>query len=110
VRDYIHVVDLAAGHLAALRRILQNNGAWTANLGTGVGYSVLEVIRAFEIASGCSIKFETAPRRAGDIASCFADPTHAQTLLGWRAHRALDEMCADHWRWQRANPFGYANS
>jgi UDP-glucose 4-epimerase len=107
VRDYIHVVDLARGHLAALAALERQAGVLTVNLGTGRGYSVLEVVRAFELASGVPIRHEFAPRRAGDIAQCYADPTRAQALLGWRAERGLAEMCADHWRWQSGNPRGY---
>ena len=107
VRDYIHVVDLAAGHVAAVQRLLAHNDSFTVNLGTGRGYSVLEVIRAFEQASGRRVPFEIVPRRPGDVAACYADPTLAQQLLGWRAERGLAEMCADAWRWQSANPEGY---
>ncbi len=107
VRDYIHVVDLALGHLAALARVAEAPGAWTVNLGTGRGYSVLEMIRAFEKASGRSIPYQVVARRPGDIASCFADPAHALALLGWKAERDLEQMCADGWRWQSGNPDGY---
>ena len=107
VRDYIHVVDLAEGHAKALRRLFDQPGSVTVNLGTGRGYSVLEVIRAFERASGRPIPYEFAPRRAGDVASCYADPTLAHDLLGWRASRDLDRMCADSWRWQQRNPDGF---
>lgn len=107
VRDYIHVVDLATGHLRALER-LNDFGCVEVNLGTGQGYSVLDVVHAFERASHQSIPLVFAPRRAGDIAACYAEPTYAAQLLGWRATRGIDEMCADHWRWQRQNPNGYA--
>ena len=107
VRDYIHVVDLALGHLKALDALRQRGGLITVNLGTGNGYSVLDVVRAFESASGRPIAYKFAPRRAGDIAECFADPALAAELLGWRAVRGLDDMCSDAWRWQRANPEGY---
>ena len=107
VRDYIHVVDLAAGHVAAVQRLLAHNDSFTVNLGTGRGYSVLEVIRAFEQASGRRVPFEIVPRRPGDVAACYADPTLAQQLLGWRAERGLAEMCADSWRWQSMNPKGF---
>ena len=107
VRDYIHVVDLALGHLKALDALQQRGGLMTVNLGTGNGYSVLDVVRAFESASGRPIAYKFAPRRAGDIAECFADPALAAELLGWRAVRGLDDMCSDAWRWQRANPEGY---
>jgi UDP-glucose 4-epimerase len=107
VRDYIHVVDLAQGHLAALRRAFDAPGFWTVNLGTGRGYSVLEMVSAFERACGRPIPYVIEPRRPGDIASCYADPGLARTLLGWRAERGIDQMCADSWRWQRGNPGGY---
>jgi len=110
LRDYIHVVDLALGHVDSLRRVLQSPGQWTVNLGTGTGYTVLEVIRAFERASGRSVPFEIVGRRPGDIASCYADPAHALALLGWRAERPLDQMCEDHWRWQSTNPSGFATT
>ncbi len=101
VRDYIHVVDLARGHLAALSRIAETPGVLTVNLGTGQGYSVLEVLRAFERASGRPVPFRMVDRRPGDIAQCYADPTLAAELLGWRAEKGIDEMCADSWRWQQ---------
>ncbi len=107
VRDYIHVIDLAEGHLAALDYIGQNAGVLTVNLGTGRGHSVLEIIFAFEKASGRKIPYSIAPRRSGDVAACWADPTRAQTLLRWRASRDIDAMCADTWRWQSNNPEGY---
>ncbi|HJV88144.1 MAG TPA: UDP-glucose 4-epimerase GalE [Noviherbaspirillum sp.] len=108
VRDYIHVVDLAKGHVAALAGLFATGGSFTVNLGTGRGYSVLEVVRAFEAASGVAIAHEMAPRRPGDIAECYSDPSLAESLLGWKARKGLDEMCADHWRWQKTNPLGYA--
>ena len=111
VRDYIHVVDLALGHLKALEALARldvQKECLTVNLGTGKGYSVLEIVREFETASGKPIPYKIAPRRPGDIASCYADPKQALTLLGWRAERGLSEMCADAWRWQRENPQGYA--
>ncbi len=108
VRDYIHVVDLARGHLAALDRVLAEPGEFTVNLGTGNGYSVLEMVRAFEAASGRSVPFEICPRRPGDAATCYADPSYAEALLGWRAQRGLAQMCEDGWRWQRGNPEGFA--
>jgi len=107
VRDYIHVVDLAQGHLAALRRCERESGYWTVNLGTGTGYSVLDMVRAFERASGRPVPYEIVARRPGDIASCYADPAQAERLLGWRARLGIDEMCADGWRWQSGNPQGY---
>lgn len=108
VRDYIHVVDLALGHLKALQRLQRHTECLAINLGTGVGYSVLDMVRAFELASGKSVPYRIAPRRAGDIASCYADPTQALALLGWRAERGLQDMCADAWHWQNSNPKGYA--
>ncbi len=108
VRDYIHVVDLAVGHLRALEKLAGNPGLLTVNLGTGQGYSVLEVIKAFERASGKPIPYEIVDRRPGDIAACYADPTWASELLDWRAERGIDAMCEDAWRWQSQNPDGYA--
>ena len=108
VRDYIHVVDLALGHLLALGRLQQQAQCMTVNLGTGLGYSVLEMVHAFESASGRPVPFRVAPRRAGDVASCYADPGQAFAQLGWRAQRGLEAMCADAWRWQSANPNGYS--
>ncbi len=108
VRDYIHVVDLALGHLKALERLRSTEpgvGVW--NLGTGRGHSVLEVVRAFEEASGRSVPYRIVERRAGDVAACYADPSKAQRELGWSATRGLPEMAADAWRWQSANPDGY---
>jgi len=110
VRDYIHVVDLAVGHLKALKLLegLQKMAeCLTVNLGTGTGYSVLDIVRAFEQASGQSVPYKIAPRRSGDVASCYADPQRAFELLGWRAERGIDAMCADTFRWQRSNPNGY---
>jgi UDP-glucose 4-epimerase len=109
VRDYIHVVDLALGHLKALARLQTHAECLTVNLGTGTGYSVLEMVRAFELASGKTVPYKVGPRRPGDIASCYAEPKLALELLGWRAERALDAMCADGWRWQSGNPKGYAS-
>ncbi len=108
VRDYIHVVDLAAGHLAALDRIDDLPGCTAINLGTGRGYSVLEMVRAFAAASGREIPYTVVARRPGDVAACYADPALAAERLGWRAERGLEAMCADTWRWQRDNPQGYA--
>lgn len=107
VRDYIHVVDLARGHLAALQRVRAASGFWSVNLGTGRGCSVLEMVAAFERASGRPVPYRIVDRRPGDVAECWADPTEAQRLLGWRATLDVDAMCADSWRWQRANPEGY---
>ncbi len=107
VRDYIHVVDLAIGHVAALERLLGTHQGFTVNLGTGHGCSVLEMIGAFEQASGRTIAYRIVDRRPGDIAKCFADASQAKALLGWRAERDIDQMCADHWRWQSNNPAGF---
>ena len=107
VRDYIHVVDLALGHVKALAKVLSQSGLDVYNLGTGVGYSVLDVVHAFEKASGVKINYQIAPRRPGDIAVCYSDPAKAQRELGWRAERGIEEMCADSWRWQSQNPNGY---
>ena len=100
VRDYIHVVDLAAGHVAALDYLACERGLLIVNLGTGVGYSVLDMVRAFEKASGRPVPYQIAPRRPGDIAACYADPALAERLLGWKASRDIDDMCRDAWRWQ----------
>jgi len=108
VRDYIHVVDLAAGHVKALDRLAKQAGLLTLNLGTGKGYSVLDIVRAFEKASGRKIPYEIVARRPGDIAQCYADPALAERELGWRAERGIEEMCADAWRWQSNNPDGFA--
>ena len=108
VRDYIHVVDLAIGHLRALERLQAQPGGLTVNLGTGTGYSVLDMVRAFEGASGRPVPYQLAPRRAGDVAACYADPAAALAVLGWRAERDLVAMCEDAWRWQSSNPNGYA--
>lgn len=108
VRDYIHVVDLALGHLKALDRLQNQAECLAVNLGTGIGYSVLDMVRAFEKASGKPVPYKLAERRAGDIAACYADPAQALALLGWRAERGMEAMCADAWRWQSGNPNGYA--
>jgi UDP-glucose 4-epimerase len=108
VRDYIHVMDLADGHVAALNRLLDSPASITVNLGTGQGHSVLQVAQAFERASGRDIPIQFAPRRPGDVASCYADPALAQALLGWKATRNLTDMCTDSWRWQHMNPNGLA--
>lgn len=107
VRDYIHVVDLAVGHLKALARIAEHGGISIYNLGTGQGYSVLEMVKAFEQASGQSVPFNISPRRAGDIAECWADPAKALAELGWQAERGLEQMMIDAWRWQSQNPEGF---
>ncbi len=112
MRDYIHVLDLAAGHLAALRALSTWTGAapLTVNLGAGRGYSVLEMVRAFAVASGRPAPYEIVARRPGDIAACWADPTLAERLLGWKAELGIERMCEDTWRWQRLNPSGYGTS
>jgi len=110
VRDYIHVVDLAKGHLKALDALGRSTPqaeCLTVNLGTGTGYSVLEMVRAFEQASGKRVTYNVAPRRPGDVTTCYADPSKAAALLGWRTERSLADMCADTWRWQNLNPHGY---
>ncbi len=107
VRDYIHVVDLAIGHLKAVDKIEGENGLFIYNLGTGVGYSVLDVVNAFEKASGVKIPYKTGPRRAGDVATCYSDSSKALKELGWKAERGIEEMCEDSWRWQKQNPNGY---
>lgn len=109
VRDYIHVVDLAIGHVKAINYIFTNPGLDIINLGTGQGYSVLDMVKAFSKACGKEIPYEIKPRRAGDIAMCYADPSKAAKVLGWKAERGLDEMCEDTWRWQSQNPNGYEN-
>lgn len=107
VRDYIHVQDLASGHVAALQVLAATGKSFTVNLGTGRGYSVLEVVRAFEKASGRQVPVHFAPRREGDVAQCYASTALASALLGWKAELGLDAMCADAWRWQSGNPDGY---
>jgi UDP-glucose 4-epimerase len=107
VRDYIHVLDLAQGHVAALAHLLASRESFTANLGTGRGHSVLELLRAFEKASGRAVPFEVVERRAGDVDACYADASRARSLFGWQAGRDLEAMCADSWRWQSMNPDGY---
>jgi len=107
VRDYIHVTDLADGHVAALRRVLDQAGSLTVNLGTGHGYSVLDLVRAYEAASGRSVPYDIVARRPGDVAACWADPALARELLGWQARLDLARMCEDSWRWQHLNPHGF---
>ena len=109
VRDYIHVMDLAEGHLAALLYCQNNKGLLTFNLGTGQGISVLQMIEAFERITGQRVPFDIVSRRPGDIAQCWADPSFAKQVLGWNAVRSLEDMCADAWRWQHTNPAGYDN-
>ena len=107
VRDYIHVVDLATGHLRALEKLEEKPGVVTYNLGTGQGYSVLDMVKAFEKVTGKKVAYRIDPRRSGDIAQCYADPSLAEKELGWKAQRGIDEMCTDTWRWQSNNPNGY---
>lgn len=107
VRDYIHVVDLALGHIKAVEKVEGEDGLFIYNLGTGVGYSVLDVVKAFEKASGKKIPYVIGPRRDGDIATCYSDPSKALKELGWKAERGIEEMCEDSWRWQSQNPNGY---
>lgn len=107
VRDYIHVVDLAVGHVKALKKIDEKAGLCIYNLGTGTGYSVLDIVKNFEEATGVKIPYEIKPRRAGDIATCYADAAKAKEELGWTAQYGIKEMCADSWRWQSNNPNGY---
>lgn len=106
VRDYIHVVDLAKGHVAAIDKTVKS-GVYVYNLGTGIGYSVLDVIHAFEKACGRKLPYSIKPRRAGDIAACYADANKAKRELGWQANLGIDEMCQSHWKWQSENPNGY---
>ena len=113
VRDYIHVVDLACGHVKALAALCRSDRlqeVLTVNLGTGCSYSVLEMIKAFEQASGCSVPYQVVDRRPGDVAQCYADPSHALKTLGWRAEYDISRMCADAWRWQSANPNEYRST
>ena len=107
VRDYIHVVDLAKGHVAAIRGMEKLSGVNIFNLGTGIGYSVLDIVHAFEKACGRELPYVIDPRRPGDIAQCYSDPSKAEKVLGWKAEKNLDDMCADSWRWQKMNPNGY---
>ncbi len=110
VRDYIHVRDLALGHIHALPKLAENPGVVIYNLGTGNGFSVLEMVKSFEKASGKQVPYEIIKRRPGDIAACFADPSKAREELGWKAEKSLDDMCRDTWNWQKQNPNGYANN
>ncbi|MDO1509871.1 MULTISPECIES: UDP-glucose 4-epimerase GalE [unclassified Neisseria] len=107
IRDYIHVMDLAEGHLKAMQAKSGHSGVHTYNLGTGKGYSVLDMVQAFETVSGLPVPYEIKPRREGDIAICFADPSHTENQIGWKAERNLNDMMADAWRWQNQNPNGY---
>ena len=110
VRDYIHVLDLAEGHVAALRFLLAGRESITVNLGTGQGYSVLDLVKAYETASGRPVPYDIVPRRAGDVAACYADPALARDRLGWQARHDLARMCEDSWRWQHLNPHGFQPS
>lgn len=107
VRDYIHVVDLALGHIKAVEKVLSGTGIDAYNLGTGKGYSVLDIVHAFEKASGIKINYKIADRRPGDLATCYSDASKAEKILGWKAERNLEKMCEDSWRWQKNNPKGY---
>ena len=107
VRDYIHVVDLAKGHVAACDYAAEHTGCEIINLGTGVGYSVLDIVNAFVRVNGVPVPYVIAPRRPGDIDACYADPAKAERLLHWKAEKTLDDMCRDSWRWQSGNPNGY---
>ena len=109
VRDYIHVVDLACGHVCALQAIARKCGLAIYNLGTGHGYSVLDVVHAFEKVNGVPVPYSIKPRRAGDIATCYSDPAKAERELGWKARFGIEEMCRDSWNWQRSNPDGYTD-
>ncbi len=107
VRDYIHVVDLAKGHVKAVDYALKTTGADVFNLGTGIGYSVLDLVKAFEKANGVEVPYMISPRRPGDIATCYSDPSKAAKVLGWKAEKTIEDMCRDSWRWQSQNPKGY---
>lgn len=107
VRDYIHVVDLARGHVAALNRLFEQQPGFTVNLGTGKGHTVLETVRAFETANGCKVPYQISGRRDGDVAACYADNSKARSLLSWNVEKNLEDMCADYWNWQSMNPNGY---
>ena len=107
VRDYIHVVDLAKGHVAAIAHLMENKGESVFNLGTGTGYSVLDMVKAFETANGIPVPYEIAPRRPGDLATCYADPAKSAEVLGWKATKDQTDMCRDTWNWQSKNPNGY---
>jgi UDP-glucose 4-epimerase len=107
VRDYIHVVDLARGHVKAVGYALTHNGAEAINLGTGIGYSVLDLVNAFKNANGVDVPYTIAPRRDGDVATCYSNPAKAAELLGWKAEKNVEDMCRDTWRWQSQNPKGF---
>ena len=108
VRDYIHVVDLAKGHVAAVKYVTENTGCEVFNLGTGTGYSVLDMVKAFETANGLTLPYKIVARRPGDLPTCYADPAKSAKVLGWKAEKNLEDMCRDSWRWQSQNPMGYA--
>ena len=110
VRDYIHVVDLARGHVAAVKYITAHKGCEVFNLGTGVGYSVLDMVNTFQTVNGVSVPYEIVARRPGDIATCYADPAKSAEVLGWKAEKNLEDMCRDSWRWQSQNPMGYSTA
>ena len=107
VRDYIHVVDLAKGHVAAVKFVTEHEGCEVFNLGTGTGYSVLDMVRTFQEVNGVKVPYEVVPRRPGDIATCYADPGKSEKVLGWKARHTLADMCRDSWNWQSKNPMGY---
>ncbi len=107
VRDYIHVVDLAAGHIKALEKVTRDKGVFCHNLGTGVGYSVLDLVKTFEKVNGVKVNYKIAPRRPGDVITCYADPSKAKSELGWEAKLTIEDMCRDSWNWQKNNPNGY---
>ena len=107
MRDYIHVVDLAKGHVKAVKKLTDKEGVGIYNLGTGVGYSVLDVLHAYEKACGKTLTYEIKPRRDGDVAVCYSDSAKAKKELGWVAEKGIEEMCADSWKWQSMNPDGY---
>ena len=110
VRDYIHVVDLARGHVAAIDYLMSHTGTEVFNLGTGTGYSVLDMVHAFEKANGISVPYEITPRRPGDLPTCYADPQKSAEVLGWKAERTLEDMCRDSFHWQSKNPKGYTGA
>ena len=110
VRDYIHVVDLAKGHVAAVKYAAENSGCEVFNLGTGCGYSVLDMVKSFEKVNGVAVPYVIADRRPGDIATCYADPAKSREVLGWQAQKNLEDMCRDSWNWQKNNPNGYGDN